>query len=355
MAASAESAPTAGEDDYFSAAREHVEKLEAQRRADEEEEERRRLELARIRVRPTVRYVKSPKAAGAEINGVEEPEREIYLVGTAHVSLESVREVEEVVQLVQPDTVVLELCGSRRSILALPDNVADWQQITLPSLYEVLTQRRSAIQIGTQLLGMALGYVYQAIGKSLQVVPGAEFRAAFRAANVIGSKVILGDREVTLTLGRSWSSLTFFQKFKFLFMLGTALFQDIDMAMIEEAKDPDVLYEMLLTVGRHFPSLLRTLIAERDTYLAATIQKCGGRKVVAVVGFGHLNGIIEQLQQDQLDIQPLVALPEHRQRDNYIFIACLVLLLGTVSSLLVYLCYLLITYLVSLLLHVLYQ
>lgn len=39
--------------------------------------------------------------------------RDIYLVGTAHVSPESVEDVRRTIDLVEPDTVCVELCHAR--------------------------------------------------------------------------------------------------------------------------------------------------------------------------------------------------------------------------------------------------
>lgn len=41
----------------------------------------------------------------------------VYLVGTAHVSLQSAEDVRRVIQAVRPQNVVVELCSSRTAIM----------------------------------------------------------------------------------------------------------------------------------------------------------------------------------------------------------------------------------------------
>lgn len=64
----------------------------------------------------------SPCATSTNISVLDAPlNGKVYLVGTAHFSVESQKEVSELIRKVQPNYVVLELCSSRVSILKLDE------------------------------------------------------------------------------------------------------------------------------------------------------------------------------------------------------------------------------------------
>jgi len=60
--------------------------------------------------------------------------------------------------------------------------------------------------------------------------------------------------------------------------------------------------------SRELPSLKEVLVDERDLYIADRIQRCPAKKIVAVVGAGHLDGIekniIEGRKAVGLDVVP---------------------------------------------------
>ena len=65
--------------------------------------------------------------------------RDIYLVGTAHVSQKSVDEVERVIDEVKPDTVCVELDQSRHD--AMLDSKR-WQKL---DLFQVIRQKKGFV------------------------------------------------------------------------------------------------------------------------------------------------------------------------------------------------------------------
>jgi len=82
---------------------------------------------------------------------------------------------------------------------------------------------------------------------------------------------------------------------KFLSDMILSLFigENITEENIEELKQHDVLDLALKSLGEKLPELKTTLIDERDQFLACSIRNSQGRKIVAVVGAGHIPGIIE--------------------------------------------------------------
>ena len=122
---------------------------------------------------------------------------------------------------------------------------------------------------------------------------------------------MLADRDIQTTLRRTWARLGFFARLKMVGQLVGSLFAvgEIDKETIEQLKEEDQLSDMLEGLAKAFPSVKSTLIDERDTYLSQKIRTAGGEIVVAVVGAGHVPGILEQLETVQ-DLAPLNVVPK---------------------------------------------
>ena len=78
---------------------------------------------------------------------------------------------------------------------------------------------------------------------SYLVVPGSEFRAAFRAARQIGAVVYLGDRSISVTLSRTWTALSLMEKLKLgFYLLRTPILTKED---VEKLKNADLITELM--------------------------------------------------------------------------------------------------------------
>jgi pheromone shutdown-related protein TraB len=82
----------------------------------------------------------------------------------------------------------------------------------------------------------------------------------------------------------------------------------IDEADIEQMKNEDILEHLLLEIEERVPGLRRILIDERDQYLAHKIKTAPGSRIVAVVGAGHVPGILKHWDET-VDIAALNAPP----------------------------------------------
>lgn len=219
--------------------------------------------------------------AGVQV--IEEGERSFFLLGTAHVSARSVEEVREAMDALAPDCVVIELCRSRHETLADPDR---WART---DVFQVLRQGKG----GLLLAGMLLSSFQRRLGSRLGVRPGAEMLEAAQLAAERGLRLELGDRDVQVTLKRTWAALGPWDRSRLAVnLLGAVLFPpQIKAEDVERMKQADTLDAMLEEVGQDFPSVRRTLIEERDRYLAGSIRAAEGKRVLAVVGAGHVPGI----------------------------------------------------------------
>lgn len=224
---------------------------------------------------------------GGHVTQLEHRGRDIFIVGTAHVSQRSVEEVRRVIRELKPDTVCVELDQLRYS--ALVDR-STWQKL---DVFQVIREKKVLFL----LTSLALSAYQRKIGAKLGVRPGSELLAAVETANDVGAQVVLADRDIQATLKRTWASIGFWNKVRLSAGLLSAPFamEDIDAEQIEKLKDRDAISDMLQELAKVMPGVKEPLIDERDAYLMSSVEAAPGTKIVAVVGAGHVNGMVQQL------------------------------------------------------------
>jgi pheromone shutdown-related protein TraB len=209
--------------------------------------------------------------------------RTILLVGTAHISQESVALVREVIEQEQPDSVCIELDEKRYQ--ALTDKKR-WQAC---DLRQIIKDK----QLSTLMVNLLMASYQKKLGAQLGVKPGAELLAAAQSAKEQNIPIALCDRDVRITLRRAWKSTSFFKKGYLLTTLFASLFDktEISEEKLAELKQKDVLSELMGEMGEILPNVKKVLIDERDIYLSEMIKATTGEHIVAVVGAGHVAGI----------------------------------------------------------------
>ncbi len=237
-----------------------------------------------------------------DIHRVDVAGRELWLVGTAHVSQRSVDLVREVIERERPDAVCIELDPGRYEALS------QGKKFEEQDLREVLMKK----QLATLMLNLVLASYQRRLGLQLGVTPGSELLEAAKVANENGIPIVLCDRDVRITLRRAWQSISWWQRVRLIAELGASLFEtpEISEDELERIRDQDVVTEVMNELGRMMPDLKRVLIDERDAYLAHEILECEGRKIVAVVGAGHIEGMKTRLEnEDRADMQEITTIP----------------------------------------------
>jgi len=227
-------------------------------------------------------------------------EKTVYLVGTAHVSKQSVEDTAATIEAVKPDAVCIELCDARYKSLIQREK---WKKM---DLFKVLKQGK-ALFLFVQLVMTAF---YRKLGKKLDVEPGAEMLEGAHKAEEVGAELILADRNIEITLKRVWGYLNFWNKFKlFAELLAGLLFgEKIDEDLVENLKQQDQLESIMQMFSKSFPEIKKRLIDERDVYLAQKIRTAPGKTVVAVVGAAHCPGIEENIHEDH-SLEEIMQLP----------------------------------------------
>ncbi|CAL5209561.1 unnamed protein product [Lathyrus oleraceus] len=243
-----------------------------------------------------------------------EPEY-IWLIGTTHVSKESAMEVERVVKAVKPDNVVVELCRSRAGIMYADDDQLDKQlRSTMFSLSGTgfFGAIGRSINLGGQTalaLRLLLAAFSSKISSDIDRPFGDEFRAARKVSEEIGAQIVLGDRPIEITLQRAWKALNWTQKLSLLRIVisGITSSSEISTNKLEKASSDDGTLQLYEQLSFSYPSLLPPLIHERDTYLAWSLKRSKAvnncKRVVGVIGKGHMNGVIYSLLADTGDLR----------------------------------------------------
>jgi pheromone shutdown-related protein TraB len=232
--------------------------------------------------------------------------REFILVGTAHVSRESVSEVRRIITEEKPDRVCVELDEGRYTSMV---QGSSWRDLNIG---KVLREGKGFLL----LANLVLASFQRKLGSDLGVKPGEEMLEAVKAADELGIPRFLCDRNIQITLRRAWSRTGLWGKSKMLSAMLSAVLTDekLDAAEIEKLKQKDVLATMMEELADYLPFAKQVLIDERDQYLAGRIFQSGGNRIVVVVGAGHVPGIrahIEALTrgEESPDLAALDELP----------------------------------------------
>ncbi len=209
----------------------------------------------------------------------------IHIIGTAHVSQDSVEEVERSIREKRPDVVAVELCQARH------DGLLDQRDIPIVDL----------IKSGNSLLfvvNMLLSFFQRRIGDEMGIKPGREMLVAMDAANDVGARIALIDRDIKVTLNRAIGGMGFWEKLRLAKELLFGLITSGDEVDIEELKKDENLVDVLKGFRDVAPSLFNSLVAERDAYMASKLIELSKENdsIVAVVGAGHRRGIEEYIE-----------------------------------------------------------
>ncbi|MBN1797820.1 MAG: TraB/GumN family protein [Spirochaetales bacterium] len=255
--------------------------------------------------------------------------KKITLVGTAHVSQASVVEVEEVIRKEKPDCVCVELDATRYKTLT-QSNV--WKNLDIT---KVLKERKGFLL----LANIVLASFQRRLGLNVGVKPGEEMLKAIEVAKDLNIPCEFCDREVQVTLRRAWAKSSFWGKNKMLAALLASVFtkEKLTEEEMEKLKEKSLMHNMMEELANYLPSVKEVLIDERDRYLATKIFNTKGKNLVAIVGAGHLEGIIQNLKrlekgEQANDIADIDVIPPKKTITKLIPWVVTVLVLGLIAA-----------------------
>lgn len=219
----------------------------------------------------------------------------LTIIGTAHVSEESVNEVKDAIYEQRPEIVAIELDRGRYTKLKQQMNgIVEDETI---SVTQIIKENKVALFFTTTLLG----YFQSKVGADVDVKPGSEMIGAIEASEDLGIPIALIDRNISITLQRALNKMGFIEKLKFLFGLIASVlgFGDEEEVDIEELKNPENIDDLMEMFKDEAPSVHEVLVHERDAYLAGKIMQIPYDHVIAVVGAGHKPGIEKYLDNPE--------------------------------------------------------
>ncbi len=244
----------------------------------------------------------SDPTTSSDVRRIDVGGREVILVGTAHISRESADLVREVIEHERPDCVCVELDPQRYEALSEPRR---WESLDLK---EVIRKQ----QLAPLIANLLLASYQKKLGGALGVLPGTELLEATRVADELGIPDSLCDRDVRVTLRRVWASISWWKKSLLLSTLLTSVFErpELDEDELRRIREQDVLSELMAELAEAMPGLHHALIHERDLFLTQKILDSEGRKLVAVVGAGHVEGIRNTIERGEpVDLEAINEIP----------------------------------------------
>ncbi|MEM7033766.1 MAG: TraB/GumN family protein [Chloroflexota bacterium] len=260
----------------------------------------------------------------SDVTIVSVEDREFIIIGTAHVSQESADLVKRVIEEEQPDYVCVELDPQRYKTLS---EARKWEDL---NLRDVIRQR----QLGTLLVNLLLASYQKRLGKELGVTPGMELLEATKVAKAFDIPLALCDRDIRITLRRAWQSMSFLEKSRLMMSGLWGVFEEPEISeeMLAELRQKDVLSEMLNELSEMMPVLKRVLLDERDTYIAQKTREVDGKKVISVVGAGHVEGICRALKQNKsVDLTDIETVPPGSQIGKWVAWGIPAVILGAIA------------------------
>jgi pheromone shutdown-related protein TraB len=210
----------------------------------------------------------------------------LKIIGTAHVSEKSVEEVKKVILEDKPEVVAVELdAGRYHRLIQEKLGVEEKTDISVSDIIK-------GDNIGLFLVSGLLTYMQKKIGNDLGVKPGSEMLVAVDAANEVGARIALIDRDINLTLKRTMNAMSFREKAKFIFGVAASLLgKDEELEDVESLKEGDTLQEVMGYFKEMSPAAYKVLVDERDAFMVHRIQDIEEDHIIAVVGAGHQSGM----------------------------------------------------------------
>lgn len=249
-------------------------------------------------------------------------DKEYILIGTAHVSRHSARQVKDVIEAEQPDAVCVELDQQR--YLSLKDG-NKWREM---DIFEVIRRKKATLL----LMNLAISSFQRRIAKQFGIQPGQEMIQGIKSAEEMGAELILADRDIQITFARIWKSIGWKGKALLLMQVIVSIFskESISEEELEKMKSRDMIDSLLAEFSNNFPRLKKPLIDERDQYLAEKIKRAPGKKIVAVLGAAHVPGITKEIRKDH-DLQRLTKIPPKSKMPKIIGWSIPIIILGIIA------------------------
>lgn len=237
---------------------------------------------------------------GQPLETLQLGDSQLTILGTAHVSKASADAVTQLIQTGDFDAVAIELDDNRYASLTNPNTFAEMD------LFKVMREGK----VGMVAASLALGAFQQRLAEQYDIESGAEMRAAIKETTAKDIPLWLIDRDIGTTLRRVYANVPWWQRLNIFtgLMAGVFTNEEISEEDIEALKEGDVLEATFTEFADKNERIFTPLIAERDSYMALRLRQESQKnqqssdnpmkKVLVVIGAGHLKGMVAKLQED---------------------------------------------------------
>lgn len=218
--------------------------------------------------------------------------KNLILIGTSHISPESVALVRKTIQERRPGFVGIELDKGRFHGLLHPES---------RKKKRVSFQEFKKLGASGFVFALFGAWIEERLGKMVGTKPGAEMKAAIHEAAKVNAKILLLDQDIGITIRRLFKMLTWREKMRFVGDLFRGLLGFGEKIQMDLRKVPqeELIDKLVEQVRKRYPSFYTVLIEERNVFMAKRIQhameKYPETIIIAVVGAGHQKGIYDIL------------------------------------------------------------
>jgi len=251
-------------------------------------------------------------------------DKEITLIPTAHVSLQSQQLVSQIIDEIQPDSICIELDQDRYNSLTDPERFRQ------TDIVKIIKEKKVAML----LVNLILSNYQKKMASKLETQSGGEMLIGINKAKELNAQLVLADRPVQTTFKRIWANMGFMDKIRLLSAIISSIFDDEEISEEELSRlqQSDILSDALKEVSQKFPKITEVLVDERDKYLAAKIKQAPGQKIVAILGAAHTLNVPKYIPEEY-DISEFERIPPKKASSKIVgWIIPAIILLAIIFS-----------------------
>ncbi len=217
----------------------------------------------------------------------------ILIVPTSHIASQSMRDIRKAIETHNPDIVAVELDIHRFMMMEHEEksSAIDFIRTAGPLNF---------------LLFFIMKKLQTWLGKAVNVLPGSDMLTAIKIAEERGIEVAFIDRDINHTVFRI-SSAPRREKLKLIWfllkgLLAGTLFSRFSKQKIDLTKVPpeNMIRESMKMLKKEFPHIYKALVTERDSHMSRKLRELSEtehyKKIVAVIGAGHRQGLTRRLR-----------------------------------------------------------
>jgi len=215
--------------------------------------------------------------------------KNISIIGTSHISPESIKEVTQKIKKLKPDIIALEL--DKKRYLALTSKK---QRFKISDI--------SSLGLKGFLFNLIGAWIEKKLGKYTGVPPGSEMKIAINLAKKTKAKIALIDQDIQITIKKLMKSITWKEKFNFIKDLITSLFSKKKTIKFNLNKVPSqkLINKLLKKVKKSYPSFYKIIVKERNKIIAKNLYNLATlypkKKILAIIGAGHKKQVLGELK-----------------------------------------------------------